>query len=90
MSEKIRVISVPHENRIENDFHVNNIKHNIPSSLTVHLNENKKKIYTLQVWLNNDLKQTWSCKRSINWDRTFIGFDILQKEQEINKPSGFS
>ena len=43
MSEKIRVISVPHENRIENDFHVNNIKHNIPSSLTVHLNENKKK-----------------------------------------------
>ena len=82
---------MPHENRIENDFHVNNIKHNIPSKSDGTFKwEQKKKIYTLQVWLNNDLKQTWSCKHSINWDRTFIGFDILQKEQEINKPSGFS
>jgi hypothetical protein len=32
-----------HENRIENAFHVNNIKYNIPSSLRVHLNENKKR-----------------------------------------------
>jgi len=33
---------MPHENRIENDFHVNNIKYNIPSSLMVHLNEKKR------------------------------------------------
>ena len=40
-----------------------------------------KEICTLQVWLHNDLKQTWSCKCSINWDWTFVGIYVLPKQK---------